>query len=295
MNRSLLFIALLQAISFSVGFSQDGVKPIIDMHLHDYTNKTYYTAPAPDGVMSPPTLDEYRKQVFIALKKYNVVNAVVSTIGGRNEINNEIFIPGYYTDEPPSDTISFKELIESGKLKVFGEIGAAYAGYTLSDSEFEPYLSICERYSIPVAIHTGGGPPGVAHRCCPKFRIKLGDPFLIEDVLVKYPRLKVYMMHAGEVFYDNALRMMTQYPQLYVDLGVLLWVDKQPLDYAEQFLRKAKKIDLIDRIMFGSDQMVWPHAIEKGIKQLDSYDFLTEEDKRKIFYKNAVEFLDLRK
>ena len=39
--------------------------------------------------------------------------------------------------------------------------------------------------------------------------------------------------------------------------------------------------------------MVWPHAIEKSINQLNSYDFLTEEDKKKIFYDNAVKFLKL--
>jgi len=100
-------------------------------------------------------------------------------------------------------------------------------------------------------------------------------------------------MHAGEVFYEHALRLMLQYSQLYSDLGVVLWVHEQPMDYAEQFLRKAKKYGLIDRVMFGSDQMVWPHAIEKSINQLNSYDFLTAADKKKIFYENAVRFLKL--
>jgi Predicted metal-dependent hydrolase of the TIM-barrel fold len=86
---------------------------------------------------------------------------------------------------------------------------------------------------------------------------------------------------------------MFQYSQLYTDLGVVLWVHEHTMDYAEQFLRKAKKYELVDRVMFGSDQMVWPHAIEKSINQLNSYDFLTEEDK-KIFYDNAVKFLKLK-
>ena len=86
---------------------------------------------------------------------------------------------------------------------------------------------------------------------------------------------------------------MLQYSQLYADLGVILWVHDMTTDYAENFLRKAKQYGLLDRVMFGSDQMVWPHAIEKSIKQLDSYDFLTEKDKRKIFYENASKFLKL--
>ncbi|MFC4220181.1 amidohydrolase family protein [Flagellimonas marina] len=275
--------------------AQVGDQPIIDMHLHDYTEQTYFTAPAPDGTMAPKDYKTYKEELLKALKENNIQKAVVSTIGGPNTWDNDgIMIPGYYTNSPPNDTIAFKELIESGKLKVFGEIGAVYDGHTLSDPEFEPFLKICERYDIPVAVHTGGGPMNITYRCCPNFRIRFGDPYTIEDVLAKFPKLRIYMMHAGEVFYENALRLMLQYAQLYTDLGVILWVDKQPMDYAEQFLRKAKKYGLMDRIMFGSDQMVWPHAIEKSINQLNSYDFLNEEDKRKIFYDNAVRFLRLK-
>tara|TARA_Y100001980_G_C14556918_1_gene353795 strand:+ start:82072 stop:82947 length:876 start_codon:yes stop_codon:yes gene_type:complete len=287
----------LLLILFSIPYliyAQDGVKPIIDMHLHDYTEETYFVAPSSDGTMAPPSLTEYRKQMKQILQKYNVVNAVLSTIGGANELDEEgVFIPGMYTNEPPQDTTLFKELIETGQMKVFGEIGAVYAGRTLADPEFEPYLRICERYNIPVAIHTGGGPSGIAYRCCPQFRITLGDPYTLEDVLVKHPGLKIYMMHAGEVFYEHALRLMTSYRQLYADLGVLLWVHEQPMDYAEQFLKKAKKYGLLDRVMFGSDQMVWPHAIEKSILKLDGYDFLIEKEKRMIFYENASRFLEL--
>lgn len=283
----LIFVPIL-------AWGQDGKQPIIDMHLHDYTEQTYFTAPAPDGVMSPQTLSEYQSQVDSILKKYNVTKAVVSTIGGANRIDKDNrLIPGYYTNGAPSDTMKFKKLIESGNLKVFGEIGAVYAGFTLSDPHFEPYLEICERYDIPVAVHTGGGPPDITYMCCPNFRIKLGDPFTIEDVIANHPKLRIYIMHAGEVFYENALRLMLQYSHIYADLGVVLWVHEQPMDYAENFLRKAKQYGLLDRVMYGSDQMVWPHAIEKSIKQLDSYDFLTPKDKRRIFYQNAYEFLKL--
>ncbi len=275
-------------------WGQEEKLPIIDMHLHDYTEKTYFVAPAADGVMSPPTLADFRKEVAAALRKHNVVKAVVSTIGGENKLDDEgVRIPGYFTNKAPKDSIEFKNLIETGKLKVFGEIGANYAGLTLSDPQFEPYLAICERYDIPVAVHTGGGPMDVTYRCCPDFRLRLGDPLTLENVLAQYPKLRIYMMHAGEVFYENALRMMLQYSQLYADLGVILWVHEQPMDYAESFLKKAKQYGLLDRVMFGSDQMVWPHAIEKSIDKLQSYEFLTEGDKRKILYDNAVRFLKL--
>jgi len=266
MKSIIIFLLLIH----TVAWGQDGVKPVIDMHLHDYSEQSYYSAPSPDGTVSPETYEQYRKEVFDMLEKYNVVHAVVSTIGGENKPDEEgILIPGLYINDAPTDTTAFKKLIETGKLKVFGEIGAVYVGKTLSDPEYGPYLAICERYNIPVAIHTGGGPPNITS-FRPNFRIKKGDPYTIEDVLVEYPNLKIYIMHAGTSYYEHALELMRTYPHVYAGLGVILWYDKPELDFAEAFLRKAKKYGYIDRIMYGSDQMVWPHAIEKSIKQLDS-------------------------
>lgn len=267
--------------------------PIIDMHLHDYREDSYYVAPN-HGVMSPPTYMEFKEQTMQALKDNNIVKAVVSTIGGEFAPDTEnILHPGYHAREAPTDTVYFKKLIQDGKLKVFGEIGAVYAGKTLSDPEFAPYLKICEANGIPVAVHTGGGPGDVTYRCCPNFRLELGDPYKIEDVLAKYPKLQIYMMHAGEAFHEHAIRLMKQYKHLYTDLWVLLWINVFTQDYAEAFLKSAKRYDLLDRVMFGSDQMVWPHAIKKSIDQLNSYEFLTLDEKTKIFYSNAVQFLGL--
>ncbi len=288
-----ILLLLLPFFAFNIQ-AQDGIKPIIDMHLHDYTVDTYYTAPSPDGNMSPKDLNTYREQTMAMLKKYNVKKAVVSTIGGTNTLDKAgVLIPGYYTNRPPADTLKFITQIKTGEIKVFGEIGAIYGGYTLSHPDFDVYMKICERYNIPIAVHTGGGPPNITYGCCPNFRLKNGDPYTIEDVIAKYPKLRIYLMHSGEVYFEHAIRLMMQYSHVYADLGVVLWVHDIAIDYGEQFLRKAKKYGLIDRVMYGSDQMVWPHAIEKSIKQLDSYEFLTEEDKRKIFYHNAVRFLGL--
>ena len=90
----------------------------------------------------------------------------------------------------------------------FGEIGAIYGGYTLSDPVFDAYMRICERYDIPVAVHTGGSEPNITYGCCPNFRLRYGDPFTVEDVIAKYPNLRIYLMHAGEVYHEHAIRLM---------------------------------------------------------------------------------------
>ena len=45
--------------------------------------------------------------------------------------------------------------------------------------------------------------------------------------------------------------------------------------------------------MFGSDQMVWPDALETAIQSIEAATFLTPEQKRDIFYNNAARFLKL--
>ena len=47
------------------------------------------------------------------------------------------------------------------------------------------------------------------------------------------------------------------------------------------------------RIMWGSDQMVWPWAIDVAIEAIEQAPFLSEEQKRDIFYNNAARFLRL--
>ena len=47
------------------------------------------------------------------------------------------------------------------------------------------------------------------------------------------------------------------------------------------------------RIMFGTDQMGWPDAIGMAIEVIESVEFLTEDQRRDIFYNNAARFLHL--
>ena len=46
-------------------------------------------------------------------------------------------------------------------------------------------------------------------------------------------------------------------------------------------------------IMFGSDQMNWPGAIELGIDAIEAATFLSSQQKRDILYNNAARFLRL--
>ena len=266
--------------------------------MHSYTEKNFWTGTARNGLASSKTAKETLQETINKMNQHNIKYAVVSGPIESLEIYTRAdkrFIPGYQDNEDTLITIKqFEEYIKSGKIKVFGEVMAVYKGKTLSDSSYQPYLAICEKYGIPVGYHSGGSFPNAQNLGWPRYRIKFGDPFLIEDVLVKYPKLKVYLMHAGENFYENTLRMMDGYPNLYVDLGVEMWLHPMTKDFAVKFLKSAKEYGFLDRVMFGSDQMVWPEAITSSINFLNGLDFLTAEEKQKIFYDNAKKFLDIK-
>ncbi len=287
-------------------FSINAQTKVIDMHIHSYSNTDFgEREPAQDhyGVKGSANAEAHRLATFAAFKKYNIVKAVVS--GNPESVetwaakdNNQVVIKGiliFSPDDYGLDSVKFEQMVKDKKIEVFGEIGAYYGGTTLSDSIWQPYLRICEKYDIPVAVHTGGGDPGGTYSWSPKARLTLGDPYLIEDVLVRYPKLRIYLMHAGgEEWHEHTLRLMAYYPQLYTDIAVMLWVEPNTQRTITAFLQNAKTAGYLHRVMFGSDQMTWPYAIGKSIDFLNSLTFLTKKDKEDILYNNAATFLKLK-
>ena len=291
-----IFVSLLTIFCTAFYGMADG--QIIDMHMHSYTEKDFWVGKARNGLESSRNAEAHLAETIKKMDDHKIKYAVIcGTIESveRYTAADKRFIPGYQDFE---DTLmplkQFEEFIQSGRIKVFGEVMAVYKGKTLADSSYQPYLALCEKYGVPVAYHSGGSFPNAQNLGWPKYRISFGDPLLIEDVLVKYPKLKVYLMHAGENFYEHTLRMMDGYPNLYADLGVELWLHPMTKDFARKFLKSAKEYGFIDRVLFGSDQMVWPEAITSSINFLNSLDFLSKEEKQMIFYKNAKKFLGLK-
>jgi predicted TIM-barrel fold metal-dependent hydrolase len=197
-----------------------------------------------------------------------------------------------HQDNPLPDTATFIKLIQEKKFLVFGELGLQYDGKTLDQPEFEPYLSICERYGIPVAIHTGLGPPESPYHGFPNFTVTSGNPIHLEAVLKKHPKLKLQMMHMGYPYLEETKAIMYVYPQVYVDISVIDWALPKAEFY--QYLQSLLNSGFGKRIMYGSDQMIWEDAIPLSIKTVESAAFLDEQTKQDIFYNNAARFYGIK-
>ncbi|MFC1792799.1 amidohydrolase family protein [Planctomycetota bacterium] len=306
-HTAISMITCLLLITSVVGCGQrtkqQSQLPIIDMHAHALgENGDMYATEDLYGNVGSANHEMLFKETYEQFRKFNVIKAVVSgplqaaeTWKSKDEDNRIIsgimmMVPNDYKMDPAR----FESLIKAGKIEVFGEIIPPLSGTTLSDPEWRPYLKICEQYDVPVAAHTGLVGPAVAGTWTSKTRLRLGDPYLIEDVLVRYPKLRIYICHSGSEWHEHALVLMQCYRQLYSDIGASLWVSPLAQRYIRQFLANAKQAGCLNRVMFGSDQVVWPHAIEMSIEYLNSLDFLTEKDKRDILYNNAARFLRLK-
>src|SRR5687767_7141228 len=300
MKKPFIALALIPAVASAQGVQQYR-GPIIDVHLHAHTRESL-AQPVPNpatGEMSPKTADEHMTRSLDIMKERNVVLGIVSgssvaavepwDAAAPDRIMKGISVGDPSTFMKPED---LDRLFREKRLDAFGEVAAQYAGYSPSDPAFDAYWAVAAKHGVPVGIHTGGAPPATPYTCCPKFRLKLGDPLLLEDMLVKYRTLKVYVMHAGGFFPQNALMLMTMYPHVYVDISTLSWT---PIagDLLEPFLTEVKRRRMLDRVMFGSDQMRWPEAIALAIDRVNGLDFLTVEEKQDVFYDNAATFLGL--
>jgi predicted TIM-barrel fold metal-dependent hydrolase len=122
-------------------------------------------------------------------------------------------------------------------------------------------------------------------------RPALGNPLLFEDVLVRHPDLRLYVMHAGWPFLNEMIALLYAYPWVYVDIGVIDWT--QPRGEFERYVRTLVDAGYSRRIMFGSDQMVWPEAIEMAVAAIASAHWLTAQQRADILYHNAARFLRL--
>jgi predicted TIM-barrel fold metal-dependent hydrolase len=85
--------------------------------------------------------------------------------------------------------------------------------------------------------------------------------------------------------------ILSVYPQVAVDLAMIDWII--PREDFHGYLRELIRPGFGKRLLFGSDQMVWPEAIGMAVEGIESAAFLTEDQKRDIFYNNAVRFLKL--
>jgi uncharacterized protein len=326
--RSGILAATIVALTLASTAAQEARMPVIDMHMHATTADSQGPPPLGmctpiadfpawdptqayadvflalfkkpsclDPVWSPMTDQQLREETITAARRWNItgvlsgppdrVDAWMRTAPG-------VFLPGYELNIGERGGPSLTELRArhaDGRLRVLAEVGTQYAGIAPGDARLEPYWALAEELDIPVGIHIGPGPPGAIYLGAREYRAALHSALTLEPMLVKHPRLRVYVMHAGFPMLDDMLAVLYAHPQVYVDTGVIVYTQPRAAFY--RYLQGLVEAGFGKRVMFGSDQMVWPGVIGRSIAIIEDAPFLTTAQKRDILHGNASRFLRL--
>lgn len=325
------FLMVLLAFGSVGAQAQDGREPIIDMHLHIrsaayagenpppmcapfavmprsdnrdgiYQGMDFNQQPCDGPIPAASSDEQVMHGTLAAMKEFNifgVVSGEPEPLARWLAAEPRRIIPAVDYRLPgtrgsrhvkPRTLEDLRRLHAEGKLRVIGEIMAQYEGVSVADPQMEPLWALAEELDVPVAIHMGPGEPGQPYSGG-GYRVALGDPLLLEPVLVRHPKLRVSIMHAGYPMADRMRALMFSHPQVYADIGGIVYTEPRTSFYA--FLRELVDAGYGDRIMFGSDQMIWPGVIAPAIRTIEEAPFLTDAQKRDIFYNNAARFLRL--
>lgn len=293
--RLALLAALVSPAMASAQPCQGVAEPIIDVHLHAYLQDPRLDRRVPNlGTGAPNSAADgrsHRELTVAALRRLGIVRGIVG--GSTHEAERAMVAAdpqrlrlGYAVGIPTAaDLAEIRRLHARGELAMIGEVAVQYDGVAPNDPRLEPLWALAEELQIPVGFHIGRGPPVFAALNHPA---ALGDPLLLEPVLMRHPRLRIFLMHAAFPFADNVEALLGRYPNVHVDLGAIHWAEHRPAFH--RFLRRLVEGGFARRIMFGSDQMVWPEAIEQSLQAYREADYLSAEQRRDIFFGNAVRF-----
>ena len=138
-------------------------------------------------------------------------------------------------------------------------VGPSFWGdgmYPPSDAVYYPLYTKCCELGLPLCLNTGlPGPPipGEAQ-----------NPIHLDRVCVRFPELKLCMMHGADPWWDTAIRLMIKYRNL--RLMTSAWSPRHLPDSLLHFMATRGK----HRVMFASDSPVL--SITRCIKEAAALD-----------------------
>jgi uncharacterized protein len=322
-------LSMLLLLALPAAAGAEGRAPIIDMHIHarrlsyDGSNAPALCAPpvamprwdnarpldaglaepACDHPLQPSrTADAVMRDTIAIMERRNII-AMVSgepvDIARWDAAAPERIITGLDLRIRPRPTgaplpartpAEVAALHDAGAFEVLGEVMAQHEGIAPGDARLDPYWALAEARGIPVAVHLGPGSAGGPY-LPGGYRAQGSSALGLEEVLVRHPRLRLYIMHAGYPLIDDLLALMAAHPQVYVDIAAIVATEPRAAFY--RYLERIVEAGFGDRIMFGTDQGIWPGLIEVAIRTIEEAPFLSDAQKRDIFYNNAARFLRL--
>ena len=255
--------------------------PIIDCHCHIYPSKIADKAVL--GIGNFYHLDmEYDGRLETLIKeneKSGITHSLIFSVATKpsqtqsinqfiadNVSGDPLRFTGLGTLHPDSSDIKgdIEHILELGLRGV--KLHPDIQGIKIDDDRCMRIYELCSG-KLPILMHTGDS------------RYDFSNPDHLKPVLEAFPNLTVVGAHfGGYSVWDEAERKLEGYKNLYVDCSS-----------AMAFFSKEKGKELVrafgaDHVVFGTDFPMW--KISGEIARFEALG-LNEEEKQKIYYKNA--------
>ena len=255
---------------------------IIDSHLHlSITDKE-------------KSFDDVKKRLILEMDKNSVDYCIIipDNVSGTNCADmNKVYetISDDYRffmmatlriEEVKNKTGEIENLFKNGKVVGFKIFPGHDPVYPI-DKRWDPIYSLCEKYNIPLVIHTGinSNNSNVAKYNDPKYAVKIAQ---------KYRKLKIVIAHYFWPNLDYCYEITNKVNNIYFDTSAM--ADQEIIEKSGG-IEKIKKIILKtikrnpESIVFGTD---WP--ITKISDHIDLINSLpiSKVEKENILYKNSV-------
>jgi uncharacterized protein len=152
-----------------------------------------------------------------------------------------------------------------------------------TDKRYIPFIKLCLEYKKPLVIHTGIN--SEKDNDCSKYN----DPKYIEEIAIKYPNLKIIVVHYFWPKLDYCYNKLITFPNIYFDIAAL--ADKEVIDITgeENIVRVLEKTPA-NRIIYGTDYAMC--SMETHINLIKGLKF-TDKEKEDIFFNNALKTYEI--
>lgn len=158
----------------------------------------------------------------------------------------------------------------------YATVGPSFWGdglYPPSDAVYYPLYAKCCELDLPLCVNTGiPGPPLPA---------EAQHPMHLDRVCIRFPELKLCMIHGADPWWDTAIRLMLKYRNL--RLMTSAWSPKRLPDSLLHFMSTRGK----DRIIFASDYPAL--SMERTLGEAANLE-LTDDVRDQWLYQNGQSF-----
>jgi hypothetical protein len=150
---------------------------------------------------------------------------------------------GFASCDPtqPAYMLELEHAVENLGLQGL-KMGPIYAGFDPRDPRCNAVYTYCQTEEIPIIFHTGT----TYNRDAP---LEYTRPFLLDNVAIRYPGLRMVLAHLGHPFYDECLAVIRKHPHVYADISALYY---RPWQFYNMMVL-AQEYGVTHKLLFGTD------------------------------------------